>query len=66
MARSGDRPQPDLPDEPVSITDPVEISFWLGTYRERRRLALSEDQPEPVQNVRHSNGGLLQRRAGLA
>jgi uncharacterized protein YueI len=66
MARSGNQPQPDLPQEPVSITDPVEISFWLGTYRERRRLALSEDQREPVQNVRHSNGRLLQRREELA
>src|SRR3979409_766262 len=41
MARSSGQPQPDLPHEPDSITDPVEISFWLGTYRERRRLALS-------------------------
>ena len=29
-----------------SITDLVEISMWLGTYRERMRLARSEDQQE--------------------
>jgi hypothetical protein len=36
-----------------SITDLVEISVWLGTYRERMRLARSEDQQELADNARH-------------
>ena len=49
-----------------SITDLVEISVWLGTYRERMRLAHSEDQQELAGNARRWNARLAQPRAELA
>ena len=49
-----------------SITDLVEISGWLGTYRERMRIALTDDQPEPANRMGRWNDRLLQRRAELA
>jgi hypothetical protein len=49
-----------------SITDLVEISMWLGTYRERMRLARSEDQQELADNARRWSDRLVQRRAKLA
>jgi hypothetical protein len=49
-----------------SVTDLVEISVWLGTYRERMRQACSADQPELANQVRRWNDRLLQRRAELA
>jgi hypothetical protein len=49
-----------------SVSDLVEISVWLGTYRERMRIARSEDQDELAKEVRRWNDHLLQRRAELA
>jgi hypothetical protein len=49
-----------------SITDLVEISMWLGTYRERMRLSRAEDQKELADNARRSSDRLVQRRAGVA
>jgi len=54
------------PSNVDSITDLVEISVWLGTYRERMRLARSEDQQELADNARRWNARLAQRRAELA
>jgi hypothetical protein len=49
-----------------SITDLVEISVWLGTYRERMRLAGSEDQQDRADNARRWNARLAQPHAELA
>ncbi len=49
-----------------SITDLVEISMWLGTYRERMRLARPEDQQELADNAHGWSNRLAQRRAELA
>jgi hypothetical protein len=49
-----------------SITDLVEISMWLGTYRERMRLSRAEDQKELADNARRSSDRLVQRRAEVA
>jgi hypothetical protein len=49
-----------------AITDLVEISMWLGTYRERMRLARSEGQRELADNARRSSDPLVQRRAEVA
>jgi hypothetical protein len=44
-----------------SFTDLVEISMWLGTYRERMRLAGPGDQQELADNAHRSSDGLVQR-----
>jgi hypothetical protein len=49
-----------------SITDLVEISGWLGTYRERMRIARTDDQAELASRTGRWNDRLLQRRAELA
>jgi hypothetical protein len=49
-----------------SITDLVEISMWLGTYRERMRLARSEGKQEFADNARRSSDRLVRRRAEVA
>ena len=47
-------------------TDSVEFSMWLGTYRERMRLAGSEDQQEPADNAGGWSDRPVRRRAALA
>ena len=62
--------QAQLQEDPLpnveSMTDLVEISVWLGTYRERMRIARSEDQQELANNVKRWDDRMLQRRAELA
>ena len=58
--------QEDPPPNVESMTDLVEISVWLGTYRERMRIARSEDQQELANNVKRWDDRMLQRRAELA
>ena len=43
--------QEDPPPNVESITDLVEISVWLGTFRERMRLARTEDPQELTNGV---------------
>jgi hypothetical protein len=70
MARKVKRARParqELPPPNIdSVSDLAEISVWLGTYRERMRIARSEDQNELAEDVRRWNAHLLQRRAELA
>jgi hypothetical protein len=49
-----------------AVTDLDEISEWLGTYRDRLRLAHPEEQPELTSHVRRWSDRLQQRRAELA
>jgi hypothetical protein len=70
MARKVKQARPSRQEGPPpnidSVSDLVEISVWLGTYRERMRIARSEDQDELAKEVRRWNDHLLQRRAELA
>jgi hypothetical protein len=43
-----------------------EISGWLGTFRERLRLARSEDRPEVQILVHHLEARFKVRRAELS
>jgi hypothetical protein len=49
-----------------SIHDLVEITGWLGTYRERLRLARHEDRQELAADVVRWTDRLKQRRAELS
>ena len=51
------------PTHPGSISDLVETSVWLGTYRERMRIANVENQPELATDVRRWTEPVQQRRA---
>jgi hypothetical protein len=64
--RQAQQHQQQEPSNINSITDLVEISMWLGTYRERMRLAQSEDQQELADNAGRWSDRLVQRRAELA
>jgi hypothetical protein len=50
----------------VSITDLNEIGGWLGTYRERMRLAGSKDHQELANEMRRWSDPSLQPTAELA
>jgi hypothetical protein len=64
MARKVKQPQFDIRREPsgVPMTDLIEISGWLGTYRERMRLANNGDHREFANEMRHWIDPSLQRR----
>jgi hypothetical protein len=56
----------DRPPNIDSVTDLVEITGWLGTYRERLRLARAEDRQELAADVRRWTDPLHQRRGDLS
>jgi hypothetical protein len=70
MARKVKQRQLEIPEESSpdvdSVTELVEISVWVGTYRERMRVARTEDQAELANTLRRWNDRWLQRRAELA
>jgi hypothetical protein len=49
-----------------SVTNLSEICAWLGTYRERLRLAKGEDREQLAASVEILSNHFLQRRAELA
>ena len=58
------RLQPSGPVE--SVDDLAEISSWLGTYKERLRLARAEDREGLAGDVHRWDSRLKERRAELA
>ena len=63
MAQDVKEAQPDQVPNVESVSDLVEITRWLGTYRERLRLASTDNQPELANHMRRWKDRLLQRRA---
>jgi hypothetical protein len=49
-----------------SVTDLSEICAWLGTYRERLRLAKGEEREQLAAGVQILSNHFRQRRAELA
>ena len=49
-----------------SVDDLAEISSWLGTYKERLRLARAEERESLVTDVHRWDSRLKERRAELA
>jgi len=68
MARKREKVQSDLRQEPQpnSTIDLIEIGDWLGTYRERFRVAHSGDSQELLRNVRRRSDRSSERRVELA
>ena len=55
------------PSAPVgSVDDLAEISSWLGTYKERLRLARAEEREGLASDVHRWDSRLKERRAELA
>ena len=49
-----------------SVDDLAEISSWLGTYKERLRVARADERQSLASDVRQLDSRLSQRRAELA
>jgi hypothetical protein len=58
------RLQPSAPID--SVDDLAEISSWLGTYKERLRLARAEERASLTTDVHRWDSRLKERRAELA
>jgi hypothetical protein len=66
MSRKIRHPQLEPAVRADSVDDLEEISSWLGTYKERLRLARDRNEPGLTQDVRRWTDRLDQRRAELA
>jgi len=64
--RSEVRPVPDMPLHLTSLENLDEITAWLGTFRERMRIAHRKDQPELDATMKELESHYRRRRAELS
>jgi hypothetical protein len=59
-------PLPDTPPHIASLENLDEITVWLGTFRERLRIAHPKDQPKLDTTMRELETHYRRRRAELS